>query len=66
MVKGDSDSDDENHVAIDDGTRDKAWDLSIGTERYRRLPPGTFVHVRVNLVEGRLRELTRRIDFNQY
>jgi hypothetical protein len=49
MVKGDSDSEDEYHVAIDDGTRDKAWDLSIGTERYRRLPPGTFVHVRVNL-----------------
>ena len=23
--------------------------MSIGTERYRRLPPGTFVHVRVNL-----------------
>jgi hypothetical protein len=39
MVKGDSDSEDEYHVAIDDGTREKAWDLSIGTERYRRLPP---------------------------
>ncbi|MGH3163295.1 MAG: hypothetical protein ACRDOC_15545 [Streptosporangiaceae bacterium] len=49
MVRGDSDSEDEYHVAIDDGTRDKAWDLSIGTERYRRLPPGTFVHARVNL-----------------
>ena len=49
MVKGDSDSEDEYHVAIDDGTRDKAWDLSIGAERYRRLPPGTFVHARVNL-----------------
>jgi hypothetical protein len=49
MVKGDSDSEDDYHVAIDDGTRDKAWDLSIGTERYRHLPPGTFVHVRVNL-----------------
>jgi hypothetical protein len=49
MVSGDSDSEDEYHVAIDDGTRDKAWDLSIGTERYRRLPPGTFVHARVNL-----------------
>jgi hypothetical protein len=122
MVKGDSDSEDEYHVAIDDGTRDKAWDLSIGAERYRRLPPGTFVHARVNLrsradvtvepveppavahplarvaadqmravtnglpdpadlvleteaaailgllpvVEGRLRELARKIDFNQY
>ena len=49
MVSGDSDSEDEYHVAIDDGTRDKAWDVSIGAERYRRLPPGTFVHARVNL-----------------
>jgi hypothetical protein len=49
VVKGDSDSEDEYHVAIDDGTRDKAWDLSVGTERYRRLPPGTFAHARVNL-----------------
>ena len=49
MVKGDSDSEDEYHVAIDDGTREKAWDLCIGAERYRRLPPGTFVHARVNL-----------------
>jgi hypothetical protein len=49
MVSGDSDSEDEYHVAIDDGTREKAWDLSIGAERYRRLPPGTFVHARVNL-----------------
>jgi hypothetical protein len=37
------------HVAIDDGSRDKAWDLSIGSEPYRRLPPGTFAHARVNL-----------------
>jgi hypothetical protein len=92
MVSGDSDSEDEYHVAIDDGTREKAWDVSIGAERYRRLPPGTFVHARVNLrsrsdvtvepveppavahplagllpvVEGRLRQLARRIDFNQY
>src|SRR5690349_18911905 len=49
LVKGDSDSEDKYHVAIDDGRRDKAWDLSVGTERYRRLPPGTFVHARVNL-----------------
>jgi hypothetical protein len=49
MVSGDSDSEDEYHVAIDDGTREKAWDLSIGAERYRHLPPGTFVHARVNL-----------------
>ena len=49
MVSGDSDSEDEYHVAVDDGTREKAWDLSIGSEPYRRLPPGTFVHARVNL-----------------
>jgi hypothetical protein len=48
LVK-DSDSPDEYHVAVDDGARDKAWDLSIGSEPYRRLPPGTFVHARVNL-----------------
>jgi Predicted membrane protein (DUF2207) len=48
LVK-DSEGPDEYHVAIDDGTRDKAWDLSIGSEPYRRLPPGTFVHARVNL-----------------
>jgi hypothetical protein len=48
MVKGD-DSPDEYHVAIDDGVREKAWDFSIGSEPYRQLPPGTFVHVRVNL-----------------
>ena len=48
-MSGDSDSEDEYHVAIDDGTREKAWDVSIGAERYRRLPPGTFVHARVNL-----------------
>src|SRR2546423_14793403 len=81
MVSGDSDSEDEYHVAIDDGTREKAWDVSVGAERYRCLPPGTFVHARVNMrsradvtvepveppaVEGRLRELARRIDFNQY
>jgi hypothetical protein len=48
MVKGDE-SPDQYHVAIDDGTRVKAWDLEIGSEPYRLLTPGTFVHVRVNL-----------------
>jgi len=48
-VTGDSESPDQYHVAIDDGTREKAWDLSIGSEPYRRLTPGTFVHARVNL-----------------
>jgi len=49
MVKGDSESPDQYRVAIDDGTRAKAWDLEIGSEPYRQLTPGTFVHVRVNL-----------------
>jgi len=49
MVKGDSESPDEWHVAVDDGTRATAWDFDVGGECYRRLTPGTFVHVRVNL-----------------
>jgi hypothetical protein len=49
IVKGDSDSPDEYRVAVDDGTRETAWDFDVGSERYRRLTPGTFVHVRVNL-----------------
>jgi hypothetical protein len=48
MVKGDSESPDQYHVAVDDGTRETAWDFDVGSERYRRLTPGTFVHVRVN------------------
>jgi hypothetical protein len=47
VVKGDSDSPDEYHVAVDDGTRETAWDFDVGGERYRRLTAGTFVHVRV-------------------
>ena len=49
MVTGDSESPDQYHVAVDDGARETAWDLSIGQEPYRRLTPGTFVHARVNL-----------------
>jgi hypothetical protein len=49
MVKGGDDSPDEYHVAIDDGTREQAWDFKIGSEPYRKLTPGTFVHARVNL-----------------
>jgi len=49
MVTGDSESPDQYHVAVDDGARQTAWDLSIGQEPYRRLTPGTFVHARVNL-----------------
>ena len=49
MVKGGDESPDEYHVAIDDGTSAKAWDFTIGSEPYRLLTPGTFVHARVNL-----------------
>jgi hypothetical protein len=49
MVSGDDDSPDEWHVAVDDGTREQAWDFSVGSEPWRRLTPGTFVHARVNL-----------------
>lgn len=49
MVTGGDDSPDEWHVAVDDGTREKAWDFSVGSEPWRRLTPGTFVHARVNL-----------------
>ena len=49
IVKGGDESPDQYHVAIDDGTRAKAWDLTIGSEPYRLLTPGTFVHARVNL-----------------
>ena len=49
FVKGGDDSPDEYHVVIDDGVRDTAWDFTVGSESYRRLAPGTFVHVRVNL-----------------
>lgn len=49
FVKGGDDSPDEYHVAVDDGTREKAWDFSVGSEPYRQLTPGTFVRARVNL-----------------
>ncbi len=49
VVKGGDDSPDQYHVAIDDGAAEKAWDLEVGSEPYRLLTPGTFVHARVNL-----------------
>ena len=49
VVTGGDESPDEYHVAIDDGARAKAWDFSVGSQPYRRLTPGTFVHARVNL-----------------
>jgi hypothetical protein len=49
LVKGGEDSPDQYHVAVDDGIRDQAWDFDVGIDAYQRLPPDTFVHVRVNL-----------------
>jgi hypothetical protein len=60
-VEGDSESPDEYHVAVDDGTRDKAWDFKVGSEPYRGLTPGTFVHVRVNL-DSRSDVTVRRVE----
>jgi hypothetical protein len=49
FVKGSDDSPDEYHVVIDDGVRATAWDFTVGSGPYRRLTPGTFVYVGVNL-----------------
>lgn len=35
--------------SVDDGAGEKAWDFKVGSEPYRKLTPGTFVHARVNL-----------------
>ena len=40
---------DEYRVVVDDGVRPTAWDLRVAAESWRLLPPGTFVHARVNL-----------------
>ena len=43
MVKGGDESPDEYHVAIDDGTREKAWDFE---HRQRAVPAAAAGHVR--------------------
>lgn len=60
-VEGDSETPDRYHVAVDDGTRDKAWDFIVGSEPYRALTPGTFVHVRVNL-DSRSEVTVQRVE----
>jgi hypothetical protein len=40
---------DEYRVVVDDGARATAWDLRVGADSWRLMPPGTFVHARVNL-----------------
>ena len=40
---------DEYRVVVDDGVRATAWDLRVAADSWRLMPPGTFVHARVNL-----------------
>ncbi len=40
---------DEYRVVVDDGERATAWDLRVAGGSWRLMPPGTFVHARVNL-----------------
>ena len=48
FVEHDEDPD-EYRVVVDDGVRPTVWDLQVPAESWRLLPPGTFVHARVNL-----------------
>jgi hypothetical protein len=49
VVTGDDESPDQYHVAVDDGVRAKAWDLSVSSGFYGQLVPGALVHARVRL-----------------
>jgi hypothetical protein len=49
MVAGDEDGPDEYHIAVDDGVRAKAWDLTVDGGLYGQLAPGALVHARVRL-----------------
>jgi hypothetical protein len=53
VVKGDNESPDQYHIAVDDGTRAKAWDLPVGSGCYAGLAPGALVHARVSLWKPR-------------
>jgi len=48
VIKGDDESPDQYHLAIDDGARAKAWDLVVEGSLYRVAPPGALVHARVS------------------
>jgi hypothetical protein len=37
------------NVAVDDGARDKAWELTVGSGLYTQLVCGALVHARVGL-----------------
>jgi hypothetical protein len=47
-ITGDE-SPDEYHLAVDDGVRAKAWDLSVDRGLYVQVAPGALVHARVRL-----------------
>jgi hypothetical protein len=49
MIAGDEDGPDEYHIAVDDGVRAKAWDLTVDSGLYGQLAPGALVHARVRL-----------------
>jgi hypothetical protein len=53
MIKGDDESPDVFHIAVDDGVRAKAWDLTVGGGLYSQLAPGSLVHARVGLWKPR-------------
>jgi hypothetical protein len=52
MIKGDE-SPDVCHIAVDDGVRATAWDLTVGSVVYSQLAPGALVHARVGLWKPR-------------
>jgi hypothetical protein len=53
MIKGGDESPDQYHIAVDDGVRAKAWDLSVDSGFYGQLAPGALVHARVRLWQPR-------------
>jgi hypothetical protein len=48
VIEGDDDTPTRHCVAIDDGTSDQAWALTVAATDHRALTPGTFVRARVN------------------
>jgi hypothetical protein len=52
MIKGDE-SPDVYHIAVDDGRRATAWDLTVESGIYGQLVPGALVHARVGLWKPR-------------
>jgi Predicted membrane protein (DUF2207) len=53
VISGDDESPEQYHIAVDDGLRDKAWDLIVGSGLHGQLAPGTLVHARVGLWKPR-------------